>query len=82
MEVSVQQWLDQNAGADCWAMTPSGIRGVINDALAIHFADATITSAFMARWCAAQRVEIVDGLFRVRDDEPVSRVGAAHHKTP
>src|SRR5713101_2700216 len=32
-------------------------RGVVNDALTIYFLDATITSAFAARWCAAQRVE-------------------------
>ena len=63
-------------------MTPSGIRGVVNDAVAVHFADAAIASAFVARWCRAQRVEIVDGLYRVRDDEPMPRIGAAHHKTP
>ena len=38
-------WLDQNAGADGWAMTPSGIRGVVNDAVAIHFADVAVASA-------------------------------------
>jgi len=27
----MQTWLDQNAGTDGWAMTPSGIRTVIND---------------------------------------------------
>jgi hypothetical protein len=43
---------------------------------------ATIASAFVARWCAAQRVEIVDGVYRVRDDQPTSRVGASLHKTP
>jgi hypothetical protein len=25
-------WLDENCGADGWAMTPSGVRGVLNDA--------------------------------------------------
>ncbi len=78
----MQSWLDQNAGADGWAMTPSGVRGVVNDAVAIHFADVAIASAFVARWCRAQRVEIADGSYRVRDDEPVPRIGAAHHKTP
>jgi hypothetical protein len=34
-------WLDQNCGADGWAMTPSGMRGVINDALSIYFLDVT-----------------------------------------
>jgi hypothetical protein len=32
-------WLDQNCGADGWAMTPAGLSGVINDAVAIYFLD-------------------------------------------
>ena len=78
----MQRWLDQNAGADGWAMTPSGIRGVVNDAVAVHFADVAIANAFVARWCRAQRVEIADGSYRVREDEPTPRIGAGHHKTP
>jgi hypothetical protein len=31
----LQEWLDQNAGADGWAMTPSGVRGVLNDAISV-----------------------------------------------
>jgi hypothetical protein len=53
----------------------------VNDALAVYFLDVTIASA-VARWCAAQRVEIVDGMYQVRDDEPTPRVGAALHRTP
>jgi hypothetical protein len=75
-------WLDANCGADGWTSTPSSTRGVVNDALAVYFLDATIASAFVAGWCAAQRIEIVDGVYRVRDDEPTSRVGAGLHKTP
>src|SRR6267154_3424716 len=45
-------WLDANCGSDGWTMTPSSTRGVANDALAICFADATLASAFVARWCA------------------------------
>ncbi len=77
----IQDWLDQNAGADGWAWTPSGIRGIANDALPIYLADATIASAFVAR-CIGHRAEATDGLFRIRDDEPTPRMGAAHHKTP
>jgi hypothetical protein len=33
-------------------MTPSAMRGVLNDAISIYFADATLASAFVARWCA------------------------------
>src|ERR1700730_13246527 len=59
-------WLDQNAGADGWAMTPSGARGVVNDAISVYLADATIASASVARWCAGYRAVAADGLFRVR----------------
>jgi len=75
-------WLDANCGVDRWTSTPSSTQGVVNDALAICFADATLASAFVARWCAMQRVEIVDGVYQVRDDEPTPRVGAALHRTP
>jgi hypothetical protein len=33
-------WLDENCGSDGWAMTRSGMRGVLNDAVALYFADA------------------------------------------
>ena len=61
-------WLDANCGADGWEITPSGRRGIVNDALAIYFADATLASAFVARCCVGGKVETVDGVFRVRDD--------------
>ncbi len=51
-------------------MAQPSVRGVVNDALAIYFADATLASAFIARWCTGQKAEVVDGMFRVRDDEP------------
>jgi hypothetical protein len=54
----------------------------VNDALAVYFLDVTIASAFVARWCAAQRVEIVDGVYQVRDEEPTPRVGAARTGRP
>ena len=75
-------WLDANCGADGWAIAPSGSRGVLNDALVIYFADATLASAFVARWCDSGKVEAVDGAFRLRDDEPTPRVGAGLHRTP
>jgi hypothetical protein len=74
-------WLDANCGADGWTSAPSSTRGVVNDALAIYFADVTLASAFVTRWCAAQRAELVDGVYRVRDNEPTPRIGAGLHKT-
>ena len=75
-------WLDQNCGADGWAITPSGVRGVLNDAISVYFADATLASAFLARWCASAKVETAGGGFHVREDEPAPRIGAGLHRTP
>ena len=75
-------WLDENCGAAGWAITPSGTRGVLNDALSIYFADATLASAFVARWCVGARVETTGGVFQVREDEPAPRVRAELHRTP
>jgi hypothetical protein len=78
----MQAWLDENCGAAGWMMTPSGMRGVVNDSLAIYFSDAALASAFVARWCIGYKIETVEGAFRVREDEPARRVPAALHRTP
>ena len=75
-------WLDENCGADGWAMTPSGMRGVLNGAISIYFLDPTLACAFVARWCAGYRAQTAGGVFQVRDDTPVPRVGAGLHRTP
>ena len=72
-------WLDTNCGADGWAMTPAGLRGVVNDAVAIYFLDPALASGFVARWCATNKVEIAEGAFRVREDAPTPRIGATPH---
>jgi hypothetical protein len=48
---------------------------VLNDALSIYFADATLANAFVARWCIGARVEATGGVFQVREDDPVPRLG-------
>jgi hypothetical protein len=75
-------WLDENCGADGWAMTPSGTRGVLNDALSIYFPDPALAGAFVARWCIGYKVETAKGALGVREDEPEPRVGAGLHRTP
>ena len=74
---NITAWLDENCGADGWAITPSGVRGVLNDAVSIYFLDATLAGAFVARWCVGSTVETKDGVFCIRDDEPAPRIGAA-----
>jgi hypothetical protein len=56
--------------------------GVLDDALSIYFTDATLASAFVARWCAGYSVETAGGLFQVREDDPTPRVEAMLHRTP
>jgi len=75
-------WLDENCGADGWAMTPSGTRGVLNDAVSIYLLDPALASAFVARWCIGYKVETAGGALRVRKDEPEPRVEAGLHRTP
>jgi hypothetical protein len=55
---------------------------LLNDAVSIYFLDATLASAFVARWCAASKVETEGGLFRIRDDEPAPWIGGGLHRTP
>jgi hypothetical protein len=78
----ITAWLDENCGVDGWAMTPSGTREVLNDALSIYFADATLASAFVARWCVRAKVETAGGVFQVREDDPELQIGAGLHRTP
>ena len=78
----ITAWLDENCGADGWVMTPSGMRGVLNDAVSIYFFDATLASAFVARWCVGARVETTGGVFQVREDDPAPRTAARLHRTP
>jgi hypothetical protein len=50
-------------------MTPSRVRLLLNDAVSIYFLDATLASAFVARWCAGYKIETAEGLFKLRTDE-------------
>ena len=58
------------------------VRKALNDAISLYFADATLVSAFVARWCVGSKVETAGAVFRVREDEPAPRVGARPHRTP
>jgi len=78
----ITAWLDENCGANRWVMALSGTRGVLNDALSVYFADATLASAFVARWCVRAKAETAGGVFQVREVEPEPRAGAAVHRTP
>jgi hypothetical protein len=75
-------WLDENCGVDGWAMTPSGTRGVLNDAVSIYFPDPALASAFVARCCVGAKAETAGGVFRVCKDEPAPPLATGLHRTP
>lgn len=79
---ALKLWLDDNCGAEGWAMTPSGLRGVLNDAVSVYFRDPLLAGAFVARWCRGYEIESVEGAFRVREDAPAVRRAAPLHRTP
>ena len=78
----IRAWLDDNCGAEDWTMTPSGLRSVVNDAVAVYFADAALAAAFVARWCRGGKADTADGAFQVRQDVPTPRRLAPLHRTP
>jgi hypothetical protein len=57
------------------------MRGVINDAVAIYFLDVALAAAFVSRWCAGSKIEISEGAFQVRKDQPMRRAQVRAHKT-
>ena len=77
----MRAWLDETCGADGWKMTPAGMRGVVNDAVALYFQDATLAAAFVARWCVAS-AGAADGFLRMREDEPAKHPMMGLHGTP
>jgi hypothetical protein len=78
----MQAWLDDTCGAEGWAMAPAGLAGVVNDAIALYFADAAFAHAFVARFCCGYRVETIEGAFTISSAASPARRGAPVHKTP
>jgi hypothetical protein len=75
-------WFDDNCGADGWEITPAGMRGIINDGIAVYFRDAMLAASFAARWCVPVGAGVTDGFLRIRDDEPARHIPTPAHKTP
>jgi hypothetical protein len=61
-------------------MTASGMRGIVNDVMAVYLADAAVASAFVARWCVGHKAESMHVLFRVCETSrcPGLRRGELH----
>ena len=67
---AMHAWLEDNCSLDGRAEPPSGIRGVVNDAVAFYFRDARFALAFVTRWCSGAGEVITGGALVIRDDEP------------
>lgn len=55
-------WLDQLCGPAGWDAAPAGLAGVVNDAIAFHFADRDVASAFVQRFACGYRAPGADRL--------------------
>jgi hypothetical protein len=49
-------------------MAPAGLRGVVNDAVAVYFHNAALASTFVAQWCRHRQSNVAVGPFVLRDD--------------
>src|SRR4051812_50029787 len=72
----IHSWLDANCGADGWAMTPAGLRGIVNDAVAIYFPGTGLATAFFGRGGGGLKTPGGGGGIRVWEDEPKGGGGA------
>src|SRR5215472_9640886 len=78
-DTAMTAWLDDNCGIDGWSMAPAGVRGVVNDAVAVYVRTPTCAVAFVARWCVPGEPP---GFYDLRQQEPPPRVPTPFHKTP
>src|SRR5258708_6666065 len=62
--------------------TPAGMRGVINDAIAVYFRDSALAAAFSARSCAPVASTTAEGFLNIRTDEPTQCIPMRARKTP
>jgi hypothetical protein len=68
---AVTAWLDDNCGVDGWPIAPAGVRGGVNDAMAVYVGNPTCAAAFVARWCVPGDPP---GFYDLRQQEPPRRV--------
>src|ERR1700730_202262 len=73
------EWLDVECGVGGRSITPTGTRGIANDAIAIYMSGPTCAVAFVARWCVGGDPP---GLYELRQDEPARRVSSVGLSSP
>jgi hypothetical protein len=58
------------------------MRAVLNDAVSLYFADATLASAFVARWCVGSKVVAASRYSRCARTNRRRGSGQGWHRTP
>ena len=76
---------DEVCGEAGWTSAPAGFAGIVNDAVAFYFGDASLAQAFVNRFCWGYRaVEVnptVEGAFSLRSEASTPHRTALVHKT-
>jgi hypothetical protein len=78
---SIKEWAGREVRRKRLGDNPGRAARVVNDALTIYFLGAALAAAFVSRWHASSTVEISEGAFQVREDQPAQRIAAVPHKT-
>jgi hypothetical protein len=61
----IHAWLTDRCGPHGWAMATTGVGR--DHSLALYLLDPMLAGEFVARWCAADRIEAAEGALRIRD---------------
>jgi hypothetical protein len=56
--VPMVDWLDEHCGIDGWSITPAGMRGLLNDALAVYVNTPACALAFVDRWLCSATIRL------------------------
>ena len=54
---TMRAWLDENFGPATWASAPTGLGGVVNDAVAFYFVEPADARVFVDRFGCGYRAE-------------------------
>lgn len=76
----LRAWLTEKAGPDGWALAGTGSGR--SHSLALYLIDPMLIADFVARWCATDRVEAAEGVFRIRDAAPPIQLAGRRPRKP
>jgi hypothetical protein len=72
-------WLDENCEMGAWSICRAGMRGVLNDAVAVYVNTPICAVSFVARWCVPSDPP---GFYDLRSDDPPRLIPGRGHSSP